>query len=106
MVDNIKRVEIFGQQIETVDISFSTEKFAQLGINPMLIVQSINDQAQTVNPGNVVVGSERIRLSLGAKFKSIDDVKNLLVKVPGGGSFLLGEIANVKRSFYTPKRNA
>jgi len=105
LVDNIKRVEIFGQQIETVDISFSTEKFAQLGINPMLIVQSINDQAQTVNPGNVVVGSERIRLSLGAKFKSIDDVKNLLVKVPGGGSFLLGEIANVKRSFYTPKRN-
>ncbi len=105
LVDNIRRIEIFGQQTETVDIRFSTEKFAQLGINPMMIVQSINDQASIVNPGNVVVGSERIRMSLGAKFKSIDDIKNLLVQVPGGGSFLLGEIATVERSFYTPKRN-
>ncbi|WP_075591629.1 efflux RND transporter permease subunit [Labilibacter marinus] len=105
LVENIRRIEIFGQQIETVDIKFSTEKFAQLGLNPMLIVQAINDQASIVNPGNVVVGSERIRLSLGAKFKSIDDINNLLVQVPGGGSFLLGEIATVERSFYTPKRN-
>lgn len=105
LVDKIKRVEIFGQQIETVDIKFSTEKFARLGINPMLIVQSINDQASIVNPGNVVVGSERIRLSLGAKFKDIEDVKKLLVQVPEGGSFLLGEIATVERSFYEPKLN-
>ena len=103
-VENIRRIEIFGQQTETVDIKFSTEKFAQLGLNPMLIVQSINDQASIVNPGNVVVGTERIRLSLGAKFKSIDDIKNLLVQVPGGGAFALSEIADVERSFYTPKR--
>ncbi|GAF01445.1 efflux RND transporter permease subunit [Saccharicrinis fermentans] len=105
LVDNIRRIEIFGQQTETVDIKFSTEKFAQLGINPMLIVQAINDQSSTVNPGSVVVGTERIRLSLGAKFKSIDDIKNLLVQLPGGGSFVLGEIATVERSFYTPKRS-
>ncbi len=105
LVDNIRRVEIYGKQIETVDIKFSTEKFAQLGLNPMLIVQALNDQASTVNPGKVVVGTERIRLDLGAKFKSLDDIKNLLVKVPNGGSFLLGEIATVERSFYTPKRN-
>ncbi len=105
LVNKIRRIEIFGQQTEAIDIKFSSEKFAQLGINPMLIAQSINDQASIVNPGNVVVGSERIRLSLGAKFKNIDDIKNLLVKVPGGGSFALGEIATIERSFYTPKRN-
>ncbi|MGQ1787534.1 MULTISPECIES: efflux RND transporter permease subunit [unclassified Saccharicrinis] len=106
LVDDIRRIEIFGQQTETIDIKFSTEKFASLGINPMLIVQSINDQASIVNPGDVVVGTERIRLSLGAKFKSIDDIKNLLVQVPEGGSFVLGEIATIERSFYTPQRSA
>ncbi len=105
LVDNIRRVEIYGKQTETIDIKFSTEKFAQLGLNPMLIVQALNDQVSTVNPGSVVVGTERIRMDLGAKFKNIDDIKNLLVKVPNGGSFLLGEIATVERSFYTPKRN-
>ncbi len=103
MVENIKRIEVFGDQIESVDIEFSPEKFANLGINPMLIAQALNDQASLVNPGDVAVGSERIRLSVGSKFKSIEDVKGLLVQVPEGGSFVLGEIANVKRSFITPK---
>ncbi len=106
MVDNIKRVEIFGQQTETIDISFSSEKLAKLGINPMLIVQAFNDQASLVNPGTVSVGSERLRLSVGSKFNNINDIKNLLIQVPKGGSFLLGEIATVERSFLTPMRNA
>ena len=105
LVENIRRIEIFGQQTEAIDIRFSNDKFAQLGINPMLIVQALNDQSTIVNPGNAVVGTERIRMSLGTKFKNIDDIKNLLVQVPGGGSFLLGEIATIERSFYTPKRS-
>ncbi len=101
-VDDVKRVEIFGQQIETFDVVFSKEKFAQLGINPMLIAQALNDEAAMVNPGDVVVGTERIRVSVGSKFKSKKDIENLLIKIPRGGSFLLGEIATVKRSFYEP----
>ncbi|WP_282038493.1 efflux RND transporter permease subunit [Saccharicrinis aurantiacus] len=104
-LDGIKRIEIYGQQMETFDVVFSNDKFAQLGINPMLIAQALGDESSLVDAGDVVIGSDRVRMSVGEKYKSIEDVENLLVQVPGGGSFLLGDIAKVERSFYTPMMN-
>jgi multidrug efflux pump subunit AcrB len=103
-VDGIKRIELFGAQTEAVDISFSQEKLASLSINPMLIVQAINNQGEIVNPGSIISGTDRVRLSVGNKYTSIKEVEDVLVQVPGGGSFRLGNIADVKPSFYEPKR--
>jgi multidrug efflux pump subunit AcrB len=103
-VEGIKRVELFGTQTESVDISFSSEELAGLSINPMMIVQAMNDQGSIVNPGSIISGSERIRLSVGQKFSTIKEIENVLVQVPGGGSFRLGDIAEINRSFYEPKR--
>jgi multidrug efflux pump subunit AcrB len=103
-VEGIKRIELFGLQTESVDISFSSEELAGLSINPMMIVQAMNDQGSIVNPGSIISGTERIRLSVGQKFSTIDEIENVLVQVPGGGSFRLGDIAEVNRSFYEPKQ--
>ncbi|MDW7693370.1 efflux RND transporter permease subunit [Flammeovirgaceae bacterium SG7u.111] len=103
-VDGIKRVALFGTQMEAVDISISAEKLASLSINPIYIVRAMYDHGQVVNPGSIISGSERIRLSVGSKYSTIDEIKNILVQVPDGGSFKLGDIAEVKRTFYEPKR--
>ena len=105
-VDGIKRIEFFGAQTEAIDISFSSEKLAGMSINPMQIVQAMNDQGQVVDPGSIISGTDRIRLSVGQKFSSIEEIENILVKIPGGGSFRLGDITEIKRSFYEPKREA
>ena len=105
-VEGIKRIEFFGAQTEAIDISFSTEKLAGMNINPMLIVQAMNDQGQVVDPGNIISGTDRIRLSIGQKFSSIHEVENILIQIPDGGSFRLGDITEVKRSFYEPKRES
>lgn len=105
-VEGIKRIELFGTQTEAVDIKFSSEKLANLSINPMMIVQAMNDQGKVVDPGTILSGDERIRLSVGQKFGSIQEIEDVLVQVPGGGSFRLGDIAEINRSFYEPKREA
>lgn len=105
-VEGIKRIELFGTQTEAVDIEFSSEKLASLSINPMMIVQAMNDQGSVVDPGSIISGSERIRLSVGNKFSTIEEIEDVLVQVPGGGSFRLGDIAEINRSFYEPKREA
>ena len=101
-VDGIKRIELFGEHTETIEIRFSEEKLSGLGVNPMLIVQALNDQSSIVNPGSIRSGNERIRLSVGNKFQSIEEIKNLMVQIPGGGNFRLGDIATVERSLYEP----
>jgi multidrug efflux pump subunit AcrB len=102
-VEGIKRIELFGTQTEAIDISFSSEKLAGLNINPMMIVQAMNDEGNVVNSGSIISGTERVRLSVGQKFSTVDEVENVLVQVPGGNSFRLGDIATVTRSFYQPK---
>ncbi|TRX65929.1 efflux RND transporter permease subunit [Carboxylicivirga sp. M1479] len=102
LVDGVKRIEVFGKRTEVVNISFDNEYFASLGINPMLIFQSFNDQGNIVNPGSFVSGSERIRISIGNKFQSLDEIRNFEVKLPNGGRYRLGQIAKVEREFYQP----
>ncbi len=105
-IEGIKRVELFGAQTEVVDILFSMEKLANLGINPMLIVQAINDEGSVVNTGSIVAGTERIRLGIGNKFTSLKEIENVLIQVPEGGNFKLGDIVEVRRSFLDPKRES
>lgn len=103
-VDGIKRVELFGAQTESVDVLFSAEKIAGLDINPVMIIQAISDQGQIVNPGSFTSGTEKIRISVGNKYASVDEIANILIQVPNEGSFRLGDIAEIKRSFYKPRR--
>jgi len=102
LVDGVKRIEVFGKRTEVINVSFDNEYFASLGINPMLIFQSFNDQGNIVDPGSFVSGSERIRISIGNKFQSIDEIRDFEVKLPNGGRYRLGQIAKVERDFYEP----
>lgn len=102
LVDGVKRIEVFGKRTEVINVSFDNEYFASLGINPMMIFQAFNDQGAIVNPGTFVSGSERIRISIGKKFQSIDEIRDFEVKLPNGGRYRLGQIAKVEREFFTP----
>ncbi len=102
-VEGVKRVEMFGDQTELIELVFSTEKFAELNINPFIIVQTLNDEGQVIDPGSVKSGIDRIDLRIGQKFSSIEDIANTIIQVPDGGSFRLGDIVEIKRSFYEPK---
>jgi multidrug efflux pump subunit AcrB len=105
-VSGVRRSQIFGEQTETVDITFSPEKLAGLSINPMMIALAIQNQTAVVNPGAIVSGIDRVRVGVGEKIVSVDEIKNLLIQVPGGGSFRLGDIATVSRSYMEPKSSA
>ncbi len=105
-VKGVRRSQIFGEQTETVDITFSPEKLAGLSINPMMIAMAIQNQTAIINPGAIVSGADRIRVGVGEKIMSVDEIKNLLIQIPGGGTLKLGDIAEVSRSYMKPKSSA
>ncbi len=105
-IKGVRRSQIFGKQTEAIDISFSPEKLASLNINPLMIAMAMQNQSQIVNPGTLHIGKENIRVGVGSKMNSIKDVEDLLIQVPQGGNFRLGDIADIKRSTLEPKREA
>lgn len=105
-IDGVRRSQIYGKMTEAIDIVFSTEKLAGLEINPMLIVSAIQNETAIVNPGEVVAGRESIRVGVGNKISTIKEIEDLLIQVPNGGNFRLGDIATVERSYLKPKQQA
>ena len=105
-INGVRRSQIFGKQTEAIDVIFSPEKLAGLNINPMMIAMAMQNEAAIVNPGSIVTGKESIRVGVGNKINTIEEIENLLIQVPGGGNFRLGEIATICPSFMEPKREA
>lgn len=105
-VSGVRRSQIFGEQTETIDIVFSPEKLAGLNVNPLYIAASIQNETAIINPGSIVTGTESIRVGVGQKISTINEIENLLIQVPGGGNFRLGDIAAIERSFLEPKSEA
>ena len=105
-IKGVRRSQIFGKQTETIDVIFSPEKLAGLNINPMMIAMAMQNETAIVNPGSIVTGKESIRVGVGSKINSLKEIEDLLIQVPGGGNFRLGEIASIQRSFMEPKREA
>ncbi|MBI9061611.1 MAG: efflux RND transporter permease subunit [Marinilabiliaceae bacterium] len=102
LVPGVKRIEVFGKQTEVINIRFDNEYFASLGINPMMIFQSFNDQGLIVDAGSFLSGSERIRINIGNKFQDLEEIRNFEVTLPNGGRYRLGQIATITREFNRP----
>ncbi|WP_321370875.1 efflux RND transporter permease subunit [uncultured Draconibacterium sp.] len=105
-VSGVRRSQIFGEQTETIDVTFSPEKLAGLSVNPLFIAAAIQNETAIINPGSIVTGEESIRVGVGQKITSVEEIENLLIQVPGGGNFRLGDIATIKRSYLEPKNEA
>ena len=105
-VDGVRRSQVFGKKTETIDVVFSPEKLAGLNINPMMIAMAMQNETAIVNPGSIVAGKESISVGVGSKITTVEEIENLLIQVPGGGNFRLGDIASISRSYFEPKQEA
>jgi len=105
-IKGVRRSQIFGKQTECIEVQFSQEKLAAMQVNPLIIVMALQNYSDIINPGTLTLGGESVRINVGRKISSMGEIEDLLIQVPGGGSFRLGDIATIKRSFMEPKREA
>ncbi|WP_372772810.1 efflux RND transporter permease subunit [Mangrovibacterium sp.] len=101
-IKGVKRIEEYGATQEVINIKFNNDYFATIGINPGMFFQFFNDQGTLVNAGNVHTGDERIRLTIGNKFQSLEEIRNFEVKLPDGNRYRLGDIATIEREKQDP----
>lgn len=102
LVSGVKRAEEFGVAREVINIRFDNDYFATLGINPSMIFQFFNDQGSVVNAGTVLAGDNRLRIDIGNKFQSLDEIRNFEVKLPNGQRYRLGDITTITRDEADP----
>lgn len=97
------KVHLYGDQDERVYVSFDQGKLAQLGISPSDIGNALSQRNGIVSSGSIVIGNDDINLKSTGDFKSIEDIENIVINIPGSNEIVyLKDISEVKRGYVNP----
>ena len=104
-VKDVAKVEIYGTQTPTIDISVSPSVMARSGITMADIARAFEVQNKVVDAGGIDVGSNRLRIESTGNFYSLDDIRNLTIVSRTGEHFRLADITRIEESYQTPASN-
>jgi multidrug efflux pump len=103
-VGKVGKVELFGVQDEKIDIEFSHQKFAQLGIPFQQIVDQIATQNTVEATGTLVTPTDNLQVRVTGALATVKDLENLELRA-GGTTFRLGDFATIRRGYQDPPRD-
>ncbi len=100
-VTDVGKVNLFGVQDEKIWIEASTIKLATLAIDLPTLINAIKSQNAIAAAGYFETPSDRIYLRVDGGFKSVDDIRNLNVRI-NGRILRIGDVATVHRDYANP----
>jgi multidrug efflux pump subunit AcrB len=99
------KVEIGGVIDQRIYIDYNDEELTNYGLSGQLLQSYISSTNIITPAGEVSLENERIILEASGNLESVDELKNILISIPGGTSLPLSEIATVRRDYVTPREN-
>ncbi|MEN9435141.1 MAG: hypothetical protein RLZZ422_2730, partial [Pseudomonadota bacterium] len=101
---DVAKVLLIGEQSERVYIELDNDKGGQLGITLQQLQSQLVNQNAMVATGVYNTSTDRISVYAAGRFKNINDVKTMPIKV-GDRTVRLDEIATIKRGYVDPASN-
>lgn len=102
-VKGVKRINLFGNRSEVINITLSKEKIARNGMIPNQIMMSLQAATSTVGGGKYQTGADDLQVRVNAEVKTVEDLKNHLIKTTDGKQIKLGDIADIERAYAEPQ---
>lgn len=100
-IDDVRKVDLIGVQTEKIYVEPDNAKIMQLGIDPQIIINTIQAQNFVNSTGLMETSSDNVFVRTNGIFEKVEDIKNLPVRF--GNTFVrLGEIAKVTRGYDEP----
>ncbi|MBR6711665.1 MAG: efflux RND transporter permease subunit [Selenomonadaceae bacterium] len=100
-VDDVKKIELVGEQSEIVYVEIEQTKLAELGISPQVISDTLAAQNVMTPAGMVETSSDNVYLRVSGIFDDVEAIKNLPLNAEGR-IIRLGDIATIERRFIDP----
>ena len=104
-VEGVDRIELYGKRPECINISLLQDRMANLGVLPMEVLMTLNGQNQTTYSGYFENGENRIRVAVSNKFKTVEDIGNMIIQGHNDDQLRLRDIARIEQSYETPTRS-
>jgi len=104
-IEGITRVNIYGEQKECIEIELFEDRMANLGVMPAEALATLNGQNKTVYSGYYEVGDNRLRVSVSDRYRTVEDIENLILQGHENDQLRLKNIARITKTIETPVRN-
>jgi multidrug efflux pump subunit AcrB len=102
LVDDVAKVEPFGERQECIDIELNRDRMAELGIPELTIAAALRQKNLVTDTGRVKVGPENITISPTGTLESVAAFETLLIRGGAGEQIFLRDIATVRRGYIDP----
>ncbi len=100
-VPSVKKVQLLGVQTEKIYIEMENSKLSQLGIDPSLIISTLQAQNAMSPSGMIETTSDNVYLRATGMFEHLEDIQSVPIQA-NGRTFRLGDIAKVTRAYAEP----
>jgi len=104
-IEGVSRVDIYGKRSECINIELYQDKMANLGVLPTEVIQTLNNQNKTSYAGYYENGNNRIRVTVGDKFSTVEDISRMLIRGHDDDQLRISDIAEVSKSYEATTRN-
>jgi multidrug efflux pump subunit AcrB len=102
LVENVGKIDTFGERTEAVYVEPRRDQMAQLGISAQSIIDQLRQKNEVTNAGRVKVGAEFITISPTGGTTTVEEFESILIS-GGERQIYLRDVANVHRGYVEPQ---
>ena len=101
LVEDVAKIDSFGERREAVYIELDRDRIAQLGVPPAMIIRELQSKNLVSDAGRAKVGSEFITLNPTGEYTTVEDFNGLLLNAEDK-QFYLRDVGRVVRGYVDP----
>lgn len=104
-IEGVARVDLYGKRDECIYIEMRQDQMAGLGVLPTEVLQTLQGQNATTYAGYMDSGGQRVRIRVSDKFKTVDDISEMIIQGHDNEQLRIRDIASVRKGYADPTRN-
>lgn len=104
-LDGVDKVQLYGGPTEVINISLKRDRMANLGVKPLEVISTLNNQNDVTYAGYFDTPEQRIRVNVSDRLNSVDAIGDMLLAGHENDRLRIRDIADVERTLASPQRN-
>ena len=105
LVDDVGKIDTFGERVEAVYVELNRDQMSQLGISEAVIINELQVKNAVANAGRVEVGPEFITITPTGGITAVEQFESILISDSSERQIYLRDVANVRRGYVEPQTN-
>lgn len=103
-INNVSKIDFFGEQKQRIYIDLSNAKLATLGITTTTLLRTLQAQNLVTASGNFDSPEERIRIAVTGRYDTLEQLRDVRLRA-NNREFRLGDVANITRGYEEPPKD-